>query len=84
MLEQLFTYESLIYDYTSLSNTNKYYKSTIENKSILLSKRNKTIMIKDSYIQAITTFNSLPNELKLVKNKCSVKRKLKAWERENV
>lgn len=41
-------------------------------------------MIKDSYIQAITTFNSLPNELKLIKNKCSVERKLKAWERENV
>lgn len=78
-LQQLFALESLKYHYDELKNKFLNLNSITRNKSILIPKRSKTISIKNSRIRAISVFNSIPNELKVLNNEFARKRKLKKW-----
>ena len=51
---------------------------------ILVPLKYRTISSKNSYLMAITLFNSLPNELKQLKDTYSRKRKLKEWTIKNI
>lgn len=78
-LEQLYTFESLIYHYDSLRDKFLESESRTRFKFIQMPKRHKTISSKISYITAIRVFNNLDNELKIIKNKNVKKRRLKDW-----
>ena len=83
-LEQLFAYESLIFHYEELSDRFIRSSSTTRNKSIPLPQRYKEVSSKNSCMKAISLFNSLPNELKIISNLISRKTKLKRWILNNV
>lgn len=78
-IEQSFQYESLSYHYNELQSLYLESNSITRNKSIQLPKRYKKVSIKNSYIRAISAFNNLPNELKTLSSKFSIKTKLKKW-----
>lgn len=84
-IEQLFTFESLVYHYDELKNIYKDQTINTRKKSIQLPKISKTISNKNSYIVAIRTFNSLTNDLKnLEYSKETIKKKLKQWVTKNI
>ena len=82
-IEQLFTLESTYFHYNYLMTSYLTSTSRTRNKNLLLPKINKTIYFKNSKINALTTFNKLPNELKSIENQ-RVKKKLKDWIRQNL
>lgn len=79
-LEQLFTFEALKIHYSDLKTKFENSTSVTRNKSLILPKNNKRVSDKKSYNKAIITYNSLPNELKILDiNKVSAKSKIKKW-----
>lgn len=77
-LDKLFTYESLIYYYCDLKDKYLNSNSVTRNKSIIISIYNKRVSNKNCYLKAISIFNILPQELKVLKiDKFSQKNKLK-------
>lgn len=78
-MEQLFSLESLKYHYDVLKNEFMKSKSITRNKSIQLPIRFKTVSGKSSIVRAISVFNLLPNELKILNSGYSRKNKLKKW-----
>lgn len=78
-MEQLFSLESLKYHYEVLKNEFMKSKSITRNKSIQLPIRFKTVSGKSSIVRAISVFNLLPNELKILNSGYSRKNKLKKW-----
>ena len=83
-IDQIFTYESLLYHYEDLQTTYINSNSNTRKKSIKIPRRHLTVSIKNSFIRAITQFNNLPNELKTIRKKNSRKLKLKQWVRETI
>ena len=82
-IDQLFTYESILYHHKELKDQYENSDRNTRNKSILLPRRNKTISIKYSYIRAIVYYNKLPKEMKILKITKSSKTKIKKWILEN-
>ena len=68
-INQIFTYESLSYDYEDLQMAYINSNSNTRKKSIQFVLKVNTVSIKNSYIRAITQFNNLPKDLKTIKNK---------------
>ena len=84
-LRQLFSLESLLYHYESLQNSFLNSKNKTRNETIQLPFNDKTVCNKMSSVEATKTFNSLPNELKIIlKNKKQIKQILKEWILRNV
>ena len=65
-LDQIFAYESLSYHYNELQLIYLTSNKTTRNKSIQISKRLKTISIKNSFVRALMIFNRLHKELKTI------------------
>ena len=63
---QLFTYESLRYNYEKFKQQYSTSSSTTRRKVIIPPKYDKRISTKTSYIKAINIFKKLPNEIKLL------------------
>ena len=82
-LEQLYTFNSLLFHYEVLKEKFQKSKSITRYKLIEIPECNKRIICKDSYLVAVRTFNSLPNELKIL-NKTQRKKKLKQWITSNI
>lgn len=82
--EQTFAYESIIHHYNQLNNIYMSSSSITRNRNIQVPKRSKTVSNKNSYIKAISIFNSLPSDLKNINNRNTRKKKLKFWIRSNV
>ena len=78
-LEQLFTFNSLMYHYETLQK--KFIISTSITRKMLikLPKSKKAISDKCNYVTAIRTFNELPNEYKVLKMNEKNKNKIKTW-----
>ena len=84
-IRQLFTLESLVYHYESLKNIFINSTSITRNKSIKLPSSCMSVSNKMSSIEAIRTFNSLPNEMKVLQeSKKRVKKQLKGWIMHNI
>lgn len=81
-IEQTFSHESLQYHYNILRKKYTESNQITRNKSIQIPKRLRNISIKNSYIRAITYYNRLPIHLKTLKNKYSIKTKIKQWIKE--
>lgn len=79
-IKQTFTLESLMYYYDKLKSMYLESKSKTRNKSILLPKMQKTVSDKNSYIEAIKTFNTLPNDLKCLNlSKITIKKNIRKF-----
>jgi hypothetical protein len=79
-LEQLFIYEALCYHYIELQGKFMTHTTNPRRKLIQMLKISKTISKKNSYIIALRTFNSLPNELKnLMFSRDTIKKRLETW-----
>ena len=63
-IEQTFTLESVTFHYNKLKNMYLLSESKTRNKNIILPKMKKAISDKNSYIEAIKTYNILPKEFK--------------------
>lgn len=82
-IEQTFQYESLNYHYSELQALYRESNSRTRKRSLQIPRRYKTVSIKNSYVRAITAFNKLPNELKILRTKFTMKTKLKKWVKDN-
>lgn len=83
-LKQCFAYESLYFHYNALREKYTNSKSITRNKSLKLPQICKAVGGKNSFMRAVTLFNSLPNELKLMQNVKTKKNKLKNWVAANI
>ena len=83
-IEQLFSYESLLYYYDNLKVQFTHSESRTKRKLIIIPKHTKTISKKNSHIKSIYVFNNLPNDLKTLElSKYTSIKKLKDWIRKN-
>ena len=78
-LEQLFTFNSLMYHYESLQQKFITSTSVTRKKLIVLPKNKKAISNKCNYVTAVRTFNELPNEYKVLQINVNNKNKIKEW-----
>ena len=76
-LEQLFTFNSLMYHYESLKQKFITSTSVTRKKLIVLPKNKKAISNKCNYVTAVRTFNELPNEYKVLQINVNNKDKIK-------
>lgn len=77
-IRQLFILESLLFHYEKFKYRYVQSISKTRNKNILLPKMGKAVSDKNSYIVAMKTYNTLPNELKCLSlSKICIKNKLK-------
>lgn len=84
-LEQIFTFDSLLYHYRFLSNKFLELNSRTRNKTIPLPKLKKRVSDKNSFVVAVQTFNILPNKLKILQmNKKTIRKKLLFWFKSNL
>lgn len=76
----MFSLECIMYHYVNLKEVYLKNPSKTRHKSIILPITKKTISDKNSYLEAIKIFNSLPTELKnLNLSKGNIKNKLKNY-----
>ena len=78
-LEQLFTFNSLMYHYESLQQKFITSTSVTRKKLIVLPKNKKAISNECNYVTAVRTFNELPNEYKVLQINVNNKNKIKEW-----
>lgn len=79
-LDQAFILESVLFHYHEFSTKFTTSKSLTRNKSLQMPKLNKTIYKNSSYITALRTYNSMPNDLKSLNTRTqNIKNKIKGW-----
>lgn len=82
-IQQTFEYEAIIHHYEELKQQYLDTEKITRHKSLQIPRRLKTISIKNSYIRALMLYNKLPNDLKTLNTKNSIKNKIKQWIKEN-
>lgn len=83
-LQQLFAFVSLTYHYDALKDKFINSNSITRNKNLPLPTIHKSVGSKSSIFKATGIYNCLPNELKILRNAKSGKKKLKEWISANV
>ena len=80
-VRKCFSLHSLVFHYKKLKLSYLNCKVSTRNKSIALPRINRTVMFKDSLVNAIKNFNKFPKELKCLEtdNTKLIKKKLSNW-----